>query len=112
MLRFRTLSVRFVAALTIVSVASLLPQASVVTVFQTNGGNWTVPGNWNNGLPDAGDDGEIPNGFVALADGLLSDTNVTVQNGGTLRVTSANQVIDGDLVSDGFINVLNGGRME
>ena len=107
MLRTRATSIRFLAVIAMIGLGVYTPKTMAVTVFQTNNGNWSVPGNWNNGLPDAGDDGEIPTGFIALGDGLLTNTNIFIKSGGTLRVTSGTQILSG-----GSINVEGGGRLE
>jgi hypothetical protein len=108
MLRNRTLSVRFVPAWALVILGSGVQETAAVTVYLTNLTNWTVAANWNNGLPDAVDVGQIPSGRIAQADGLIPSANISIQNGGTLRVTSANQVIS----TGNAITVENGGRME
>lgn len=108
MLATRPLPVRFFMVLTLLTCASLVPEARAVTVYQTTNTNWTVASNWDNGLPDAGDPGVVPGPRIALADGLIPSANITVQSGGTVRITSTDQVIS----SGNSITVENGGRLE
>ncbi|MBP7262308.1 MAG: hypothetical protein KBB37_13570 [Bacteroidia bacterium] len=77
---------------------------SAQTTFTANTGNWNVPGNWSNGIPDANTDAIIQNGrncTVNIANAVCrsltisggnSNSGLTISLGNSLAVTNATTI--------------------
>jgi hypothetical protein len=95
------------ALLAAITLCLLLPQAALgATVFTNNaaaGANWSVNGNWNNGLPGTGNAGTINTPAIAIADVALTTADITVTSGGSLRLLTVGNVANSVLIQSGGI---------
>ena len=80
--------------------------------------DWGEAGNWENGLPAAGNDATIPDGLTVNTGGFLT-INFTIYNDGTINNfgtinNNSDGIIDnfGTIYNDGIINITNDGIID
>ena len=56
---------RGVATIAALMLAAAFAPAAAQTLWQGGTGGWTDPGNWDSGVPGAGDDATVDNGGTA-----------------------------------------------
>ncbi len=82
--------------------------SSAFTVWTAGTGDWSVPGNWSDGVPVAGSTVGIPSGSPTLG-AAASCGNLTVSSGAALNLSSgADLSISGDAFNNGTLSAASG----
>jgi hypothetical protein len=89
----------FLASLFLLNFCFISSSSATTSTCIVNGGNWTTPATWDNGVPVAGIDVVIPAGFIPLITTSVQCNNLSFSASTTATLTlSGNLTVNGNLI--------------